>query len=81
MILTPKARKLLARASQREPAKKWAERSGSGMAYPEYKAVYCPRKSGVVWMARYRRRNISEHATRDEAIAALDAIKAQQSKA
>lgn len=81
MILTPKARELLARASQRQPANSWQRTSASGTAYAEFKVVYCPRKSGVVWMARYRRRNISEHATRDEAIAALEAIKAQQSKA
>jgi len=79
MTLTPKARELLARVSQRKP-QSWQRTSASGMAYPEFKVVYCPRKSGVVWMARYRRRNVSEHATRDEAIAALETIKAQQTK-
>jgi hypothetical protein len=80
MTLTSKARELIARVSQRPPAKSWQRTSASGTAYPEFKVVYCPRKSGVVWMARYRRRNISEHPTRDEAIAALNAIKAQQAK-
>jgi len=75
MPLTAKARELLARCHQRKSSSKWSQRSGSGVLYPEFKLIYCPRKSGVVWMARFRRRNLSEHTTRDEAIKALEAIK------
>ena len=75
ITLTPKARELLARSQRSKRSAKWSERSGSGVAYPEFRVVFCPRKSGIVWMARHRRRNISEHATREEAKAALEVIK------
>lgn len=69
--MTPYARELLRKfeRSQHERSERLPSK------YPAFKVVYCPRKSGVVWMCCVRRRNVSEHATKEEARAALEALK------
>lgn len=69
--MTPYAKKLL----RQSDLKRELPLEPLSTKYPRCTLVYCPRKSGVVWMVRVRRENISEHKTKAEAVAALALIK------
>lgn len=63
MTLTPKARELLARAATKAkaaPQAPWNVRSGSGVKIAEVRLCYAPRKTGVAWLVKHRRRTIAE---------------------
>jgi hypothetical protein len=66
ILLTAAARALLARKAEAD-----AWRGDHGYRYPEYRLVYAPRKAGIAWIVRHRRRNVSEHKTKAAALAAL----------